>query len=145
MGRNREDPIGYKVSFIQFDGNGSPTAASNSTTAAIDVVSNADITQCPDGCFRPAGLAWDSQGRLFFSSDATGEIYVITREDGSGLNSLSQVGTQTNGTNSSSGTGTGTGLSVAPSPTGSSIAAVTQSWSDVSLLLFSLAVVVLVL
>ena len=28
------------------------------------------------------GLAWDSQGRLYFSSDATGEIYVVVREDG---------------------------------------------------------------
>jgi hypothetical protein len=128
--RNREDPIGYKVSFVQFDRNGSPTAPSNSTTAALDVVSNPDLTQCPDGCFRPAGLAWDSQGRLFFSSDATGEIYVITREDGSGVNSVSQLGSQTNGTNGSAGTGTGT--SAAQSPTGSSSAAVRQSLSGAS-------------
>ncbi|KAF9695746.1 hypothetical protein EKO04_005910 [Ascochyta lentis] len=128
---NREDPIGYKISFIQFDGNGSPTAAANSTTAAVDVVSNPDLTQCPDNCFRPAGMAWDSQGRLFFSSDATGEIYIITREDGSGVNSVSQLSSQTNGTDG--GTGTGTGTSAAPSPTGSSGAAVIKSVSSASL------------
>ncbi|KAH6615266.1 soluble quino protein glucose/sorbosone dehydrogenase [Boeremia exigua] len=88
---NRENPIGYKVSFIEFDGNGSPTAGPNSTTAAIDIVSNPDLSQCASNCFRPAGLAWDSQGRLFFTSDATGEIYVITREDGSGVNSVGQL------------------------------------------------------
>lgn len=141
MCRNREDPIGYKVSFIQFDGNGSPTAAANSTTAAVDVVSNPDLTQCPDGCFRPAGLAWDGQGRLFFSSDATGEIYVITREDGSGVNNVSQVGSQTNGTNGGSGTGT----SAAPSPTGSSSAAVIKSGKDASLWMVLAAVIVLAL
>lgn len=26
-------------------------------------------------------MAWDSQGRLFFSSDSTGEIYVVVRKD----------------------------------------------------------------
>src|SRR5690242_8943181 len=127
--RNRENPIGYKVSFIQFDGNGSPTAAADSTTAAIDIVSNQDLSQCSDSCFRPAGLAWDNQGRLFFSSDSTGEIYVITRDDGSGVDTVSQVGSQTNGTNA---TGTGT-ETAAPSPTGSSNAAVMNSWNGVGL------------
>lgn len=46
-------------------------------------MANADINDCPSGCFRPVGLAWDAQGRLFMSSDSTGEIYVITRTDGS--------------------------------------------------------------
>jgi hypothetical protein len=43
---------------------------------------NPDNSACPDGCFRPVGLAWDSNGRLFMSSDATGEIYMIIRSDG---------------------------------------------------------------
>jgi glucose/arabinose dehydrogenase len=124
---NREAPIGYKVSFIQFDGNGSPTAPASSTTAAVDIVSNPDLSKCPDSCFRPAGMAWDSQGRLFFSSDATGEIYVITREDGSGVNSVNQV------TNGTSGTGTGTGASAALSPTGGSGAAAVNDWKDTSM------------
>jgi hypothetical protein len=53
-----------------------------STTAAIDIVSNPDVTRCPDECFRPVGLAWDGKGRLFMTSDSTGEIYVVVRADG---------------------------------------------------------------
>lgn len=86
VGRDRDDPIGYKLSVIAFDGNGSPTEPSNSNTSTIDVVSNPDLSQCPDSCFRPVGLAWDSQGRLFMSSDATGEIYVVVRDDGGSAN-----------------------------------------------------------
>lgn len=77
---------------MPFDGNGSPVAPSNSTTAAIDVVSNSDLSACPDGCFRPVGLAWDARGRLYMSSDSTGEIYVVTKEDGSGVADVSRVG-----------------------------------------------------
>ncbi|KAJ4403899.1 hypothetical protein N0V91_006201 [Didymella pomorum] len=139
---NREDPVGYKVSFIQFDGNGSPTAAANSTTAAIDIVSNTDLSECPDNCFRPAGLAWDSQGRLFMSSDSTGEIFVITREDGSGVNSVSEAAP--NGT-SGGGGGSATGTSAAPSPTGSGNAAVTQIWQGASILAMGAAAAALVL
>src|SRR5690242_9098413 len=139
--RNREDPVGYKVSFIQFDGIGSPTAAANSTSAAIDIVSNADLSECPDRCFRPAGLAWDSQGRLFMSSDATGEIYVITREDGSGVNSVSDVASN----NTYSGEGSATSTAAAPSPTGSVNAAVMHNWQDASIWSFGAAVVAVLL
>jgi hypothetical protein len=59
--------------------NGEPVAASDNTTAAIDIFANVDNSACPDNCFRPTGLAFDDQGRLFMSSDATGEIYVISR------------------------------------------------------------------
>jgi hypothetical protein len=92
---------------VEFDGNGSPRAAANSTTAAVDVVSNADLTKCPSNCFRPVGLAWDTQGRLYMSSDSTGEIYVITKTDGSGVNDVRQV---------SNGGGSGTPSGSAPSP-----------------------------
>jgi glucose/arabinose dehydrogenase len=78
---NRDDPVGYKVSVVQF-ADGEPVDASDSMTAATDIVSNADNSACPDNCFRPVGLAWDGNGRLFMSSDSTGEIYVITREEG---------------------------------------------------------------
>ena len=82
---------------MQFDGAGSPTALANSNTAAVDVVSNANLTACPGSCFRPVGLAWDSQGRLYMSSDSTGEIYVVTKEDGSGVADVSRA-TTTDGT-----------------------------------------------
>lgn len=32
---------------------------------------------------RPVGLAVDDKGRVFFSSDATGEIYVLVKSGGS--------------------------------------------------------------
>lgn len=63
-----------------------PTAAANSTTAVIPIMRNQDNSRCPDDCFRPVGLAWDSTGRLFMTSDSTGEIYVVTRSDGSSVN-----------------------------------------------------------
>ncbi|OCL01287.1 Auxilliary activities family 12 protein [Glonium stellatum] len=85
---DRTDPIGYKLSVVEF-ANGSPVEPANSSTAAIDIVSNPDLSKCPDGCFRPVGLVWDSKGRLFMSSDATGEIYVVVRPDGSSANSAS--------------------------------------------------------
>jgi len=79
MSRDRTVPIGYKLSVIQFQ-NGEPVAASDSNTAATDIFSNQNATRCPQNCFRPVGIAFDSQGRLFVSSDATGEIYVVVRE-----------------------------------------------------------------
>lgn len=57
-------------------------ANTTSNSSAIDVVSNPDLSKCPDDCMRPVGIAWDPQGRLFMSSDATGEIWVVAREDG---------------------------------------------------------------
>ncbi|KAF1972946.1 soluble quino protein glucose dehydrogenase [Bimuria novae-zelandiae CBS 107.79] len=79
---NRDEPIGYKLSYIAFDGAGSPVANSTSNSSTVDIVSNPDLSRCPDECLRPVGLAWDFEGRLFMSSDSTGEIWVVTREDG---------------------------------------------------------------
>ena len=57
--------------------NGEPTEPSDSTTAAIDVMSNPDNSVCPNKCFRPVGLVFGTNGRLYMSSDQTGEIYAI--------------------------------------------------------------------
>ena len=94
--RNRDVPSGYKLAMVSFE-NGEPLAASDNTTAALDIFANVDNDACPDNCFRPAGLAFDTQGRLFMTSDATGEIYVIAREPmsspaGSATNQSSQTG-----------------------------------------------------
>ncbi|ROV91060.1 hypothetical protein VMCG_09572 [Cytospora schulzeri] len=74
---DRTNPAGYVLSSVEFDSStGEPVAPPDSThPTAADVLSNADLSRCPDGCFRPVGLAWDGQGRLFMSSDSTGEIY----------------------------------------------------------------------
>ena len=78
--RDRTDPSGYKVSLISF-ANGEPVAPANSNTSYTDIFANANNAACPDGCFRPVGLAFDSQGRMFVSSDASGEIYVIAKDE----------------------------------------------------------------
>lgn len=109
---------------VEFDGTGLPRASANSTTAAVDIVSNADLSACPRNCFRPVGLAWDAQGRLFMSSDSTGEIYVITKTDGSGVNDVSRASS----TNGDSGTPSGT----APSPSASTGSAVRRQISKSS-------------
>jgi hypothetical protein len=92
LSRNRQKPIGYKLSLVTFDGNGSPIASANSTNAAIDMVWNANLSACPQNCFRPVGLAWDARGRLFMSSDASsGEIYMITKANGEGVQDVRQA------------------------------------------------------
>lgn len=82
---NKQDPVGYSVSVIKFGADGQPLEASTSTNALTPIVSNSDTTGCPGFCFRPAGLAWDRNGRLYMTSDSTGEIYVITKSDGKAL------------------------------------------------------------
>ncbi|KAI1943641.1 hypothetical protein LOZ66_000225 [Ophidiomyces ophidiicola] len=76
---NRDVPIGYRIARIPFR-NGEPEATRTDAQAAISVVSNADLGRCPGACFRPVGMALDGQGRLFFVSDSTGELYVVRRE-----------------------------------------------------------------
>ncbi|KAL8719371.1 MAG: hypothetical protein Q9225_003628 [Loekoesia sp. 1 TL-2023] len=101
---DRTNPVGYKLSVIPF-ANGEPVPAPDNKTAAVDVLTNADNSKCPQNCFRPVGIAFDQQGRLFMSSDATGEIYVVVRDQASQGN----TGTSTSGaptpTTSPSGTG----------------------------------------
>lgn len=69
--------------------------------AATPILSNADVSNCPGDCFRPVGLAWDSNGHLWFSSDSTGEIYVLRQEGGGGDNG----GDDNNGDGNGSGDG----------------------------------------
>lgn len=75
---DRTAPVGYKLSTIAF-ANGSPVAASDSKTALTDIFTNQNNSNCPNSCFRPVGLARDGQGRIFMSSDATGEIWVLMK------------------------------------------------------------------
>ena len=59
----------------------------------MDIFTNADNSKCPGACFRPVGLTFDRQGRLFVSSDASGEIYVLVADAvvGGGGNSSSNA------------------------------------------------------
>jgi len=98
---NRDEPVGYKLSVVSF-ANGEPVAPADSTEAAVDILSNADNSRCPGNCFRPAGLAIDGQGRVYMSSDATGEIYVLQRVE------MSATGGGGGGGGSSTSSGGGT-------------------------------------
>ena len=83
--RDRTIPSGYKVSSIAFSPtDGQPVSPPNSTTAYTDIFYNADQSKCAANCFRPVGMAFDRQGRLFVSSDASGEIYVLVQSGGGG-------------------------------------------------------------
>lgn len=108
---NSEPPVGYKVSVVAF-ADGMPTVESTSLEGAVDVFSNADVERCGEAeCFRPVGLAWDAEGRLFVSSDATGEIYMISRVD-DGMVSEGEVpesGGGSEGSGSGGGSGSGSG------------------------------------
>lgn len=82
---DRTQPVGYKVSVVAFDKDGEPVDSLDSKDAARDVLTNQDNSKCPDDCFRPAAMALDLHGRLYVSSDASGEIYLITRASGTKL------------------------------------------------------------
>ncbi|KAL1840423.1 hypothetical protein VTJ49DRAFT_497 [Mycothermus thermophilus] len=80
---DRSSPVGYRVSSLAWDDStGHPIASAESTDALEDVITNADLSVCPDDCFRPVGLALDDLGRLWVASDSTGEIYVLQRTGG---------------------------------------------------------------
>lgn len=75
--RNRNPGDGYRLSKVDF-ANGQPVSASDDPDAEERLMWNTDNSKCPSGCFRPAGLTFDKDGRLFMTSDSTGELYVVT-------------------------------------------------------------------
>ncbi|RFU36239.1 hypothetical protein B7463_g57, partial [Scytalidium lignicola] len=99
---DRNSPVGYKISTVAF-ANGSPVPAASSTDGTRDIFTNADNSNCPGQCFRPVALAFDTQGRLFVSSDATGEVYILVHTG----NSTRSTTTTTSTSSSSSSTSTG--------------------------------------
>ena len=101
--RDRTNPVGYKLSVVPF-ANGEPVAGPDNKTAASDILTNADNSRCPQNCFRPVGIAFDQQGRLFMSSDATGEIYVVVRDQTSPSSTTTSTSGASTPTTSPSGT-----------------------------------------
>ncbi|TKX18272.1 hypothetical protein C1H76_9540 [Elsinoe australis] len=121
---NSPDPVGYKLSMVSFNEAGDPVEPLTSTTAAMDIFANQDNSGCPGNCFRPATMAIDARGRIFMSSDASGEIYLITRDaTATGTSPGSGSGS------GSGGSGTGTGSGASPSPTtGAGVMTAPQFW-----------------
>lgn len=87
--------------------NGEPIAPANSNTSYTDIFTNVDNSACPGNCFRPVGIAFDSQGRMFVSSDASGEIYVVLKDEASngtfGASGIGSSGSSGSGTSGSDG------------------------------------------
>ena len=98
---NRDKPVGYKLSVVSF-ADGKPVEAPDSTKAASDILSNPDNTACPGACVRPVSLALDGQGRIFMTSDSTGEIYVLRQTEMSATGTSSDGGTLVTSTSDSS-------------------------------------------
>lgn len=105
---DRTDPVGYKMSVVAFKKNGDPVDDLNSTTAAVDIFANQDNSKCPNDCFRPVGMAIDSQGRIYVSSDASGEVYLISKTSGTGNSGPSST------TSSPSATGSNLATTIRP-------------------------------
>lgn len=89
-------------------------------TAAQDIFSNPDNSVCPGRCFRPVGLAIDGVGRLFVSSDSSGELYVLAK----------------------TGSGSGSGTTTSPAPAATSSKASGASKVVVSGVMMALVAVV---
>ncbi|EJD35699.1 soluble quino protein glucose dehydrogenase [Auricularia subglabra TFB-10046 SS5] len=82
---NRKPPTGYKVvsipGTVSSSGAWSPKAKVSSRNGYVDVMTNANTSNCPDGCFRPTGLAWNKAGTLLYvAGETTGEIVVLSKE-----------------------------------------------------------------
>ena len=76
--RDRSPADGYRLDRVDFLATGQPSQPSNSTESGTHVMFNSAGSDCSAGCFRPAGLAFDSKDRLFMTSDATGEIFMVS-------------------------------------------------------------------
>ncbi|KAI0027750.1 soluble quino protein glucose/sorbosone dehydrogenase [Vararia minispora EC-137] len=66
---DRTPPTGYGVIRL------STPDAPNSTYTFLIQASN--LTSCPETCIRPVGLAFGKDGRLYVSSDSSGELFVL--------------------------------------------------------------------
>ncbi|KAI1738599.1 soluble quino protein glucose dehydrogenase [Xylaria scruposa] len=81
---DRQPPTGYKVVAVPFaqgpDGSYAPEAPLWSNRGTIDMFYPQDETQCSSStCIRPVGLVFDAAGRLYVTSDASGELFLLSQ------------------------------------------------------------------
>ncbi|KAI1451440.1 hypothetical protein F4805DRAFT_463789 [Annulohypoxylon moriforme] len=74
---DRDPPDGFRLGKVEF-ADGQPVANVSDTKAVEYILENQDTSKCPGACFRPVGLAFDKKGRLFMTSDQSGELFVLT-------------------------------------------------------------------
>ncbi|KAI1134758.1 soluble quino protein glucose/sorbosone dehydrogenase [Hypoxylon sp. FL0543] len=81
---DRNPPVGYKLVAVPFtriaqDGTYIPVAPANSKTGYFDVFYPPDEGQCSaTTCARPVGLVFDAAGRLYMTSDTSGEVFMLS-------------------------------------------------------------------
>ncbi|EKM48709.1 uncharacterized protein PHACADRAFT_108421 [Phanerochaete carnosa HHB-10118-sp] len=77
---DRTPPTGYGVvrQVVPFSGL-QPSAPPSSQTGYTFLAQATNLTSCPGTCIRPVGLAFADDGRLFVSSDSSGELFVISK------------------------------------------------------------------
>jgi len=85
---DRDTPTGYGIVHVPWNGNG-PKASLTDNNGYSFIIQAPDLTKCTSGCIRPVGLQFDNLGRLFASSDATGEIFVVESANAPGYSSSS--------------------------------------------------------
>ncbi|KAJ3575116.1 hypothetical protein NP233_g1312 [Leucocoprinus birnbaumii] len=71
---DRTPPTGYGVVHVPYPFNGT---AIGSALGYSFLVQAADLKSCPGKCIRPVGLVFGVDNRLYVSSDATGELFVL--------------------------------------------------------------------
>lgn len=89
------------------------------TGEVLDVVWTRNHTGCPGACLRPVGLAVDKRGRVWFTADRSGEVWLITVLGGNGTNGTETGGGGGTGANETAETGTSGGGEAGGSGTGS--------------------------
>lgn len=109
---NSPQPVGYKLSVVNFTDSGEPVDELTSKTAAMDIFGNANNSVCPNDCFRPVAMALDSRGRIFLSSDATGEIYLVTKDETAKGTPTGSAGSTTTSSSGASSSATSAGCAI---------------------------------
>ncbi|KAF9470836.1 soluble quino protein glucose dehydrogenase [Pholiota conissans] len=71
---NRSPPTGYGV--VQFP---YPPHQTSNTLGYTFLIQATNLSTCPGTCIRPVGLAFGNDGRLYVSSDSSGELFVIEK------------------------------------------------------------------
>ncbi|KAF5354900.1 hypothetical protein D9756_005303 [Leucocoprinus leucothites] len=71
---DRTPPTGYGVVHVPYPFSGTSIGSALGYTFLIQA---ADLDSCPGKCLRPVGLVFGNDNRLYVSSDATGELFVL--------------------------------------------------------------------
>ncbi|KAI0685086.1 hypothetical protein BC835DRAFT_1291082 [Cytidiella melzeri] len=78
---DRTPPTGYGLVRIPFT-NSHPAADRFSKAGYSFLVQASNLETCPGTCIRPVGLVFSQEGKMFVTSDSSGELFVVSSEGG---------------------------------------------------------------